>query len=60
MKTYSLSEETINKTLQYLATRPYTEVVSLINALAQAKPVADEQAAQALSTTTAPESTASN
>lgn len=62
MKTYSLPEETINKTLQYLATRPYTEVVQLINLLAQAKLLAAEQAApEALpAATSAPESTATN
>lgn len=37
MNQYTLTEETINKVLQYLATRPYAEVVQLINAVGQAK-----------------------
>jgi hypothetical protein len=37
---YTLSEEVLNATLQYLGSRPYTEVSSLISAIREAQPVA--------------------
>lgn len=41
---YSLSEKTINQVLGYLGTRPFTEVVALINAVnADAKPVVESE-----------------
>jgi hypothetical protein len=40
---YTLSEEILNATLQYLGTRPYTEVASLVEAIRGAQPVAEAE-----------------
>jgi len=37
MKLYALPEETVNKTLAYLATKPFVEVSALIAAVQQAQ-----------------------
>jgi hypothetical protein len=40
VKAYALPPETVVAVLQYLASRPYGEVVNLIQAVEQAKPMA--------------------
>ncbi len=39
MKNYKIEEKVLNATIQYLATRPYAEVVELLNVLRASKPV---------------------
>jgi hypothetical protein len=39
MKHFKISEELANKVLQYLATRPYQEVASLINEVQTIQPI---------------------
>ena len=39
LRMYQIPQQLINATLQYLASRPYGEVVKLISALQQLKPV---------------------
>lgn len=40
---YKVKEETINKILNYLATKPYVEVAGLIQVLQTVKPIKEDK-----------------